>query len=155
FDRADDFTRYPRDLERDGALLASAGVDVVFAPDAAGMYPPGAQTNVNVERLAEPLCGAHRPGHFRGVATVVLKLFHVVQPHVAVFGEKDWQQPALIRRMVRDLPLDIDVVGAPIVREDDGLAMSSRNRLLDPAERAAALCLVRALDAADAAVAAG
>jgi pantoate--beta-alanine ligase len=155
FDRADDFARYPRDLERDGALLASAGVDVVFAPDAAEMYPPGAQTSVSVERLAEPLCGAHRPGHFRGVATVVLKLFHIVQPHVAVFGEKDYQQFALIRRMVRDLHVDIDVVGAPIVREDDGLAMSSRNRHLDPAERAAALCLVRALDAAEACVAAG
>lgn len=155
FDRADDFARYPRDLERDGALLASAGVDVVFAPDAAEMYPPGAQTSVSVERLAEPLCGAHRPGHFRGVATVVLKLFHIVQPHVAVFGEKDYQQLALIRRMVRDLHVDIDVVGAPIVREDDGLAMSSRNRHLDPAERAAALCLVRALDAAEACVAAG
>jgi len=155
FDRADDFARYPRDLERDGALLASAGVDVVFAPDAAEMYPPGAQTSVSVERLAEPLCGAHLPGHFRGVATVVLKLFHIVQPHVAVFGEKDYQQLALIRRMVRDLHVDIDVVGAPIVREDDGLAMSSRNRHLDPAERAAALCLVRALDAAEACVAAG
>jgi len=155
FDRADDFARYPRDLERDGALLASAGVDVVFAPDAAEMYPPGAQTSVSVERLAEPLCGAHRPGHFRGVATVVLKLFHIVQPHVAIFGEKDYQQLALIRRMVRDLHVDIDVVGAPIVREDDGLAMSSRNRHLDPAERAAALCLVRALDAAEACVAAG
>jgi len=155
FDRADDFARYPRDLERDGALLASAGVDVVFAPDAAEMYLPGAQTSVSVERLAEPLCGAHRPGHFRGVATVVLKLFHIVQPHVAVFGEKDYQQLALIRRMVRDLHVDIDVVGAPIVREDDGLAMSSRNRHLDPAERAAALCLVRALDAAEACVAAG
>ncbi|HEY2388186.1 MAG TPA: pantoate--beta-alanine ligase [Candidatus Binatia bacterium] len=155
FDRADDFARYPRDLERDGALLASAGVDVVFAPDADEMYPPGAQTTVSVERLAEPLCGAHRPGHFRGVATVVLKLLHVVQPHVAVFGEKDYQQLALIRRMVRDLHLDLDVVGAPIVREGDGLAMSSRNRHLDPAERTAALCLVRALDAAEASVAAG
>jgi len=155
FDRADDFARYPRDLERDGALLASAGVDVLFAPGADEMYPPGAQTAVSVERLAEPLCGAHRPGHFRGVATVVLKLFHVVQPHVAVFGEKDWQQLALVRRMVRDLHVDIDVVGAPIVREADGLAMSSRNRHLDPVERTAALCLVRALDAAEAAVAAG
>jgi pantoate--beta-alanine ligase len=155
FDRADDFARYPRDLERDGALLASAGVDVLFAPDADEMYPPGAQTVVSVDRLSEPLCGAHRPGHFRGVATVVLKLFHVVQPHVAVFGEKDWQQLALIRRMVRDLHVDIDVVGAPIVREADGLAMSSRNRHLDPLERTAALCLVRALAAAEACVAAG
>jgi pantoate--beta-alanine ligase len=155
FDRADDFARYPRHLDRDGALLASAGVDVLFAPDASEMYPAGAQTMVSVERLAEPLCGAHRPGHFRGVVTVVLKLFLVVQPHVAVFGEKDYQQLALIRRMVRDLHLEIDVVGAPIVREDDGLAMSSRNRHLDPEERAAALCLARALAAAEERVAAG
>ncbi len=155
FDRADDFARYPRDLEHDGALLAAAGVDVVFAPDAAEVYPPGAQTTVTVEHLAEPLCGAHRPGHFRGVATVVLKLFHVVQPRVAVFGEKDYQQLALIRRMVRDLHLDIDIVGAPIVREDDGLAMSSRNQRLDAAERAASVCLARALDAVQELVAAG
>jgi pantoate--beta-alanine ligase len=155
FDRADDFARYPRDLEHDGALLAAAGVDVVFAPDTAEIYPPGAQTTVTVERLAEPLCGAHRPGHFRGVATVVLKLFHIVQPRVAVFGEKDYQQLALIRRMVRDLHLDIDIVGAPIVREDDGLAMSSRNRRLDAAERAASLCLARALDTVEGLVAAG
>jgi pantoate--beta-alanine ligase len=155
FDRADDFARYPRDLEHDGGLLATAGVDVVFAPDAAEIYPPGAQTTVMVERLAEPLCGAHRPGHFRGVATVVLNLFHIVQPRVAVFGEKDYQQLAVIRRMVRDLHLDIDIVGAPIVREDDGLAMSSRNQRLDAAERAASLCLAHALDAVEARVAAG
>ncbi len=155
FDRADDFARYPRDLERDGALLAGAGADVLFAPDVHEIYPPGSQTFVTVEQLSQPLCGAHRPGHFRGVATVVLKLFTVVQPHVAVFGEKDFQQVALIRRMVRDLFLDIDVVGAPIVREADGLAMSSRNRHLAGPERAAALCLFAALDAAEAAVAAG
>ena len=155
FDRADDFARYPRDLERDGALLAGAGADVLFAPDVSEIYPAGSQTFVTVEQLAQPLCGAHRPGHFRGVATVVLKLFTVVQPHVAVFGEKDFQQVALIRRMVRDLFLDIDVVGAPIVREADGLAMSSRNRHLTAPERAAALCLSAALDAAEAAVVAG
>lgn len=155
FDRADDFDRYPRDLERDGALLAAAGVDVLFAPPASEMYPAGAQTMVAVEHLAEPLCGAHRPGHFRGVATVVLKLFLIVQPHVAVFGEKDYQQLALIRRMARDLHLELDVVGAPIVRESDGLAMSSRNRHLDAAERAAASCLARALAVAEARVVAG
>lgn len=155
FDRADDFARYPRDVERDGALLAGAGADVLFAPDVHEIYPAGAQTFVTVDQLAQPLCGAHRPGHFRGVATVVAKLFTIVQPDVAVFGEKDYQQLAVIRRMVRDLFLDVDVIGAPIVREPDGLAMSSRNRHLDEAERAAARCLSLALTAAEAAVAAG
>jgi pantoate--beta-alanine ligase len=155
FDRADDFARYPRDVERDGAMLAGAGADVLFAPDVSEIYPPGAQTFVTVEQLSQPLCGGHRPGHFRGVATVVLKLFSAVQPHVAVFGEKDYQQLALIRRMVRDLFLDVDVVGAPIVREADGLAMSSRNRHLNPEERIAARCLAAALDAAEGAVAGG
>ncbi len=155
FDRADDFSRYPRDLERDGALLAGAGADVLFAPNVDEIYPPGSQTYVTVDQLSQPLCGAHRPGHFRGVATVVLKLLTVVQPDVAVFGEKDYQQLALVRRMVRDLFLDVDVVGAPIAREADGLAMSSRNRHLDAAERRAARCLSAALDAAEASVAAG
>jgi pantoate--beta-alanine ligase len=155
FDRADDFARYPRDLEHDGALLAAAGVDVLFAPTAAQMYPEGAQTVVDVERLSQPLCGAHRPGHFRGVATVVLKLLNIVRPHVAVFGEKDYQQLALIRRMVCDLHVDVHIVAAPIVREADGLAMSSRNRRLNDAERAAATCLARALDAAEHRVAGG
>jgi len=155
FDRADDFARYPRDLERDGALLAGAGADVLFAPDVSEIYPPGSQTFVTVDALSQPLCGGHRPGHFRGVATVVLKLFTAVQPHVAVFGEKDYQQLALIRRMVRDLFLDVDVIGAPIVREADGLAMSSRNRHLEATERAAARCLPEALGAAEAALAGG
>jgi pantoate--beta-alanine ligase len=155
FDRVDDFARYPRDLERDGALLAGAGADVLFAPDVSEVYPPGSQTFVTVEQLAQPLCGAHRPGHFRGVATVVLKLLTIVQPDVAVFGEKDYQQLALIRRMVRDLFLDVDVLGAPIIREADGLAMSSRNRHLDPDERHAARCLAAALDAAEEKMAAG
>jgi pantoate--beta-alanine ligase len=136
-------------------LLAGAGADVLFAPDVDEIYAPGSQTFVSVEDLAEPLCGAHRPGHFRGVATVIVKLFAIVQPHVAVFGEKDYQQLALIRRLVRDLFLDVDVVGAPIVREADGLAMSSRNRHLDEPGRVAARCLATALDAADASVAAG
>ncbi|MCC6763989.1 MAG: pantoate--beta-alanine ligase [Deltaproteobacteria bacterium] len=155
FDRADDFARYPRDLERDGALLAGAGADVLFAPDVHEIYPAESQTFVTVEQLAQPLCGAHRPGHFRGVTTVVWKLLAIVQPDVAVFGEKDYQQLALIRRMVRDLFLDVDVLGAPIVREADGLAMSSRNRHLDEAERDAARCLSSALAAAEAAVASG
>jgi pantoate--beta-alanine ligase len=155
FDRADDFARYPRDLEKDGALLAGAGADVLFAPDVSEIYPPGSQTFVNVEQLAQPLCGAHRPGHFRGVATVVCKLLTIVRPDVAVFGEKDFQQLALIRRMVQDLYLDVDIIGAPIVREADGLAMSSRNRHLDAADRVAARCLAAALDAADASVVAG
>ena len=155
FDRADDFARYPRDLERDGAMLAGAGADVLFAPDVDEIYAPGSQTFVTVEGLSQPLCGAHRPGHFRGVATIVLKLLTIVQPHVAVFGEKDYQQLAVIRRMVRDLFLDVDIVGAPIIREADALAMSSRNRHLDAAGRVAARCLVGALDAAEARVAAG
>ncbi|MEO6025666.1 MAG: pantoate--beta-alanine ligase [Candidatus Binatia bacterium] len=155
FDRADDFARYPRDLERDGAMLAGAGADVLFAPDVSEIYPPGSQTFVTVDALSQPLCGGHRPGHFRGVATVVLKLFTAVQPHVAVFGEKDYQQLALIRRMVRDLFLDVDVIGAPIVREADGLAMSSRNRHLEATERVAARCLAAALGAAEAALSGG
>jgi len=155
FDRKDDFDAYPRDLDRDSALLAEAGVDVLFAPEPAEIYTPGAQTYVTVEELSQPLCGGHRPGHFRGVATVVLKLFNIVQPRVAVFGEKDYQQLALIRRMVTDLHLEIDVIGAPIVREADGLAMSSRNRRLDARAHIAALCVPRALDAAEALVAAG
>ena len=155
FDRADDFARYPRDLERDGGLLAGAGADVLFAPDVSDIYPPGAQTYVTVEGLSQPLCGAHRPGHFRGVTTVVLKLLTIVQPHVAIFGEKDYQQLAVIRRMVRDLFLDVDIIGAPIVRESDGLAMSSRNQHLDADGRAAARCLSAALDAVEARVAAG
>lgn len=155
FDRADDFARYPRDLERDGAMLAGAGADVLFAPDVGEIYAPGSQTFVTVEGLSQPLCGAHRPGHFRGVATIVLKLLTIVQPQVAVFGEKDYQQLAVIRRMVRDLFLDVDIVGAPIIREADALAMSSRNRHLDAAGRVAARCLAGALDAAEARVAAG
>jgi pantoate--beta-alanine ligase len=155
FDRADDFARYPRDHARDGALLADAGVDVLFAPTPAEMYPPGSQTFVTVDELAAPLCGAHRPGHFRGVATVVLKLFHAALPHVAVFGEKDYQQLALVRRMAADLLLEVEIIGAPIVREADGLAMSSRNRNLSADERGAARCLSAALAAAEETLASG
>ncbi len=155
FDRADDFARYPRDLEHDGGLLAGAGADVLFAPEVGDIYAPGSQTFVAVDGLTQSLCGAHRPGHFRGVTTVVSKLFAIVRPDVAVFGEKDYQQLAVIRRMVRDLFLDVDIVGAPIVREPDGLAMSSRNRHLNVQERAAARCLSAALDAVEQAVARG
>jgi len=126
-------------------LLENESVDVLFHPSVEEMYPRGAQTHVEVERLSLPLCGALRPGHFRGVATVVTKLFNIVLPHVAVFGEKDYQQLQVIRRLVRDLSLDVEIVGHPIVREADGLAMSSRNAYLTGAERAAALCLSRAL----------
>ncbi|HLY39029.1 MAG TPA: pantoate--beta-alanine ligase [Candidatus Binatia bacterium] len=148
FDRREDFERYPRTLEDDAARCATAGVDAVFAPSAASMYPEGFATAVEVARLTDPLCGANRPGHFRGVTTVVTKLFHAVRPHVAVFGEKDWQQLAVVRRMTSDLDFGIEVVGVPTVREVDGLALSSRNRRLGPEERAAARCVPRALDAA-------
>src|SRR5439155_21336026 len=155
FDRRDDFERYPRTLEDDSARCAAAGVDVVYAPAAATMYPEGFASAVDVARLTEPLCGRERPGHFRGVTTVVTKLFHAVRPHVAVFGEKDWQQLAVVRRMTADLDFGIEIVGVPTVRELDGLALSSRNRRLGPAEREAARCVPRALDAAAAMVATG
>jgi pantoate--beta-alanine ligase len=148
FDRRDDFEGYPRDLARDAQLLTDAGVAVVFTPAAAAMYGPGFQSHVEVEGVTAPLCGAQRPGHFRGVTTVVSKLFHLVQPHVAVFGEKDYQQLVTIQRMVADLCFDVEIVGVPTVRERDGLALSSRNRRLGAAERAAARCVPRALRAA-------
>jgi pantoate--beta-alanine ligase len=151
----EDLSRYPRDLDGDLAKAASAGTDVAYVPDAAAVYPPGHQTFVEVRELGQGLCGQHRPGHFTGVATVVAKLFNVVRPHVALFGEKDFQQLAVIRRMVLDLDMPIEIVGLPIVREPDGLAMSSRNRYLSPEERARALSLSRALAAARALVDAG
>jgi pantoate--beta-alanine ligase len=144
----EDLARYPRDLERDAAAARGVGVDVLYTSDAAAMYPPGYQTYVEVERLSQGWCGASRPGHFKGVATVVLKLFHQVQPHEAVFGEKDYQQLAVIKRLTADLDLTVAVVGRPIVRESDGLALSSRNTYLNKDERAAALCLYRAILAA-------
>ena len=144
----EDFSRYPRDLEGDVAKLAPSGVTLVFAPDAGAMYPPGEETRVHVGSLAEPLCGAFRPGHFEGVATVVAKLFAIVGPCAAVFGRKDYQQLAVLRRMATDLFFPVQIVGHPIVREADGLAMSSRNAYLSAAERERALGLSRALRAA-------
>jgi pantoate--beta-alanine ligase len=152
FGANEDLDRYPRDIERDARLLAETGTDVLFLPDAAAMYPEGFQTTVKVERVTRGLCAASRPTHFPGVTTVVTKLFHIVKPHVAVFGRKDFQQFVTIRRMVSDLDMGIEIIGAPIVREPDGLAMSSRNAYLSAAERQAALCLPRALAGAEALV---
>lgn len=145
FSPNEDFAAYPRDLERDRRLLEREDIDVSFHPPVREIYPEGYETHVNVDKLAMLLCGAHRPGHFQGVATVVAKLFNIVRPHVAVFGEKDYQQLQLIRRLVQDLNFDVEIVGHPIVREADGLAMSSRNIYLVPPERQAALCLSRSL----------
>jgi pantoate--beta-alanine ligase len=141
----EDLDAYPRALEEDCSLLAERGVDLVFAPSADVMYPPGYQTFVDLEDLPGPLCGRNRPGHFRGVATVVTQLFNLVQPDLAIFGEKDFQQLQILKRMTRDLHLDIEIVGAPIVREADGLAMSSRNRHLSPDERQRAVGLSQSL----------
>ncbi|MEW6500331.1 MAG: pantoate--beta-alanine ligase [Thermodesulfobacteriota bacterium] len=145
FGPREDLARYPRDFDRDAALAEGEGVDVLFAPEAAAMYPAGSRTRVTVSGLSEGLCGATRPGHFEGVTTVVAKLFHLVKPQVAVFGQKDLQQLAVIRRMTADLNWDIEIVGHPIVREPDGLAMSSRNVYLSPQERLSALGLSRAI----------
>jgi len=145
FGPAEDLNRYPRDLERDEARAREAGVDVLYIPAAADMYPEGYQTYVTVEDLSRPMCGASRPGHFRGVATVVLKLFHQVLPHLAIFGEKDYQQLAVIKRLVADLNVPVEVAGRPIVREADGLALSSRNSYLNPEEHRSALVLFQAL----------
>jgi pantoate--beta-alanine ligase len=155
FGPQEDFSRYPRDLDRDRALLEAEGVDVLFHPSAAEMYPPGYRTYVEVHGLQDGLCGRSRQGHFRGVATVVLKLFNIVRPDAGFFGAKDAQQALIIKKMVADLDLDVEVVTCPIVREPDGLAMSSRNAYLNPLERRAALVLSRSLQAADRAIQAG
>jgi pantoate--beta-alanine ligase len=151
----EDLGSYPRDLERDLDLLSKEGADLVWAPPAEEMYPEGYQTWVNVEEVTQPLEGGMRPGHFRGVATVVAKLFNAVQPDKAYFGQKDAQQAAVIRQMVKDLSYPIKIEVCPIVREADGLAMSSRNVYLDPRERRAATVLSRSLEAAKHAYAAG
>lgn len=141
----EDLDSYPRDMERDFKIADECGVDIVFIPTAAEMYPAGFQTGVSVRDISQPLCGANRPGHFDGVATVITKLFNIVRPDVALFGCKDYQQLAVIRRMTADLNLPVEIVGMPIVREADGLAMSSRNSYLSPAQRQSALCLSRAI----------
>jgi pantoate--beta-alanine ligase len=155
FGPKEDLSRYPRDEAGDLAKARPAGIDLAFCPSAEAMYPAGSQTFIEVRELQQPLCGASRPGHFAGVATVVSKLFHITRPHLAVFGEKDYQQLAIIRRMVRDLDFGIEIQGVPIVREADGLALSSRNAYLSPEQRVAALSLSRGLAAAEAAVKAG
>jgi pantoate--beta-alanine ligase len=155
FGPAEDFKKYPRDLERDSAFLDKGGVDVLFYPDAAEIYPPGYRTYVEVHGLQDRLCGKSRPGHFRGVATVVLKLFNIVRPDLAFFGAKDAQQVLIIGRMAKDLDLGVEVVTCPLVREPDGLALSSRNAYLSPEERKAALSLSTSLRWAERAVAAG
>jgi len=151
----EDLAKYPRDEAGDLAKARTCEIDLAFCPDATAMYPAGAQTYIEVRELQKSLCGASRPGHFAGVATIVSKLFHITNPHVAVFGEKDYQQLAIIRRMVRDLDFGIEIVGVPIVREADGLALSSRNAYLAPEDRTAALALSRGLTTAETAVKAG
>jgi pantoate--beta-alanine ligase len=155
FDRRDDFERYPRTTEHDRWLCDQAGVDATYEPTPGAMYPEGFQSGVEVAGLTEPLCGTARPGHFRGVTTVVTKLFHAVRPHVALFGEKDYQQLAVVRRMTADLDFGVEIVGVPTVREDDGVAMSSRNRRLGTEDRVAARCVPAALVAAAEAVRGG
>jgi len=152
FGPTEDLGNYPRDLHGDLEKAREQGVDAVFLPTDQVMYPQGYQTYVTVDDLAHPLCGQRRPTHFRGVATVVTKLFIIVAPDVAIFGEKDFQQLVLIHRMSRDLNLPVEIVGCPIVREQDGLAMSSRNAYLSPEEREAARSLFRSLDVAQALV---
>jgi len=145
FGRNDDFSSYTRDTEGDLKKMTAAGVDIAFFPRSDEIYPPGYETYVDVTELGKPLCGRFRPGHFRGVATVVLKLFNIVKPHAAVFGEKDYQQLQIIKKMVSDLNLEVEIIGMPIVREESGLAMSSRNSYLSPEEREKAAYLSLAL----------
>lgn len=151
----EDLERYPRDLDRDKKMLEAEGVDLLFKPEPGDMYPKGYATYVEVEGITDRLCGAERPGHFKGVATVVAKLFNIVRPDRSYFGLKDYQQTAVIRRMVRDLNMDTEIITCPTVRESDGLAMSSRNNYLKPKERRAATVLIRALRKGEDAVRAG
>ncbi len=155
FNQRSDFEKYPRDEAQDERVLSALGTDVLFMPPPAEIYPDGYQTGIEVEKLSQPLCGAFRPGHFRGVTTVVAKLFNMVKPHCALFGEKDFQQCVVIKRMVQDLNFDIDIVTLPTIREDDGLAMSSRNARLGVAGREASLGVSRALTAAQELVSGG
>lgn len=155
FAPGEDLNQYPRDLENDTRLAANEKVDVLFVPSDSEMYENGGATRVRVEGITAVLCGRQRPSHFEGVTTVVAKLFNITKPHFAVFGEKDFQQLAVIRRMTRDLNWNIDIVGHPIVRESDGLAMSSRNAYLSGEERQSACCLYRAIEQARASFAAG
>ena len=145
FGKGEDLERYPRDIEKDIELCKGEGVDILFVPSTREIYPEGYQTYVDVEGVTKNLCGTSRPGHFRGVATVVTKLFNIVRPHYAIFGEKDFQQLVTIKRLALDLNMDVDVIGMPIVREADGLAMSSRNSYLSQEERKAAGSLYRGL----------
>ncbi|MCD6581855.1 MAG: pantoate--beta-alanine ligase [Desulfuromusa sp.] len=155
FGQGEDFSDYPRDLQQDSDLAQAADVDILFAPAAVEMYSPGYATYVDVDGISENLCGASRPGHFRGVCTVVSKLFNIVQPHFAIFGNKDFQQLAVIKRMTLDMNMLVEVVGLPIFREADGLAMSSRNVYLTPEQRKQALVLSQSLTLAKELVAAG
>ena len=155
FGQNEDIDTYPRDIEGDSKKAKDVGVDILFSPDAEEIYPGGYQTKIKVAELDQYLCGISRPGHFDGVATIVTKLFNIVKPHMAIFGEKDMQQFQIVKRMVRDLNMDIEIVGVPIFREPDGLALSSRNSYLSPEERIAALCLKDALDIAKSMVISG
>lgn len=149
FGAGEDFRNYPRDLKRDLSLAETVGVDMVFVPKIEDIYPSNYQTYVEVAQVTQPLCGISRPGHFRGVTTIVAKLFNIVKPDIALFGLKDYQQYTVIRRMVKDLNYDIDIIGCPTVREPDGLAMSSRNTYLTVEQRKPALCLFESLKLAE------
>jgi pantoate--beta-alanine ligase len=145
FGENEDFDKYPRDINRDLEIANSVGVDYLFNPDYKEMYPEGYSTYVVMESLVDKLCGAYRPGHFKGVLTIVNKLFNIVKPDRAYFGKKDYQQYKVIQKMVKDLNMDVEVIGCPLIREKDGLAMSSRNKYLSPEERKSALSLSKAL----------